>query len=104
MRTGWSEFDAAVHVLRDPLIAAHTGQFISFTPPGIRFDLLLEDSMRWSHGERLLVLAALDLWNGGAQQLGEPYGWRELANTLAFEHVERVFDAVRILCGHPVWA
>jgi hypothetical protein len=95
--TGWNEFDAAVHVLRDPLIEARTAAYIREEPPHIMFDELLEISKLWSHGEQLLVLAALDLWNGQGHQQYKSFGLRRFVDTLSTDHVQRVIDGMRIL-------
>lgn len=103
MLTGWNEYDAAVHVLEDDLIRERTERHILRTDPrGIRFDALLEESSGWSHGDRLMVLAALDLWNGRAVQVDDTYCLRALCGSLEFDHIERVLDGVRILCNQPI--
>lgn len=95
--TGWAEFDAAAHVLTDPLIARRTSAFVAYDPPRIDFDELLQASESWSPGERLLVLAALDLGDGRAHELEEQYGLRQLINTLTTEHVQRVLEGALLL-------
>lgn len=102
MATGWNEYDAAAHVLTDPLIAHRTAAYISEQPPGIEFDALLEISKLWSHGEQLLVLAALDLWNGQAHKLDDTFGLRTFVDTLSTDHVQRVIDGMRILARMEV--
>ena len=98
--SGWNELDAAVHVLSDPLIRDRCERFVSFQ--GVEWDDLLSASEHWSHGERLLVLAALDLWNGRAHELDEQFGLRRLVSTLDAVRLERVIEGVRILCGQAV--
>lgn len=100
--TGWREFDAAAHVLRDPLIAHRTSPFIPANhPSGIGFDELLKDvypTMR--HGEQLLVVAALDLWNGRGTEVMSDFGLRKLVGTLSpSEHWLRVVEGMQILGG-----
>lgn len=103
--TGWNEFDAAVHVLDDPLIAARTAPFVRDQPPaGIEFDRLLEACGAWSYGERLLVCAAVELWNGrggeAAEQIGvHSVGLRRLADHLDEDRLRSVIDGLLILRG-----
>jgi hypothetical protein len=98
--TGWSEYDAAVHVLTAPQLDVRTARFIG--ERSIAFDELLETSHTWSHGERLLVEAALDLWNGKAHEVNPYFGLRELVDTLDVDNLQRVIDGVLILAKLPV--
>lgn len=97
--SAWREFDAAGWVLSAPLIASRTVPFVSSqheTGFPLDWDGLVEASGSWSSGERLMVRAALDLWNGA-----EPVGLRELVGVLDPPNLQRVLEGVLILAGSP---
>jgi hypothetical protein len=58
------EWAATVHLLTAPAIVERAAAFIDPDRKAIGWPGLLETSLPWSAAERLLVDAALDLWNG----------------------------------------
>jgi hypothetical protein len=58
------EWAAMIHLLAALAIAERTTPFIDHGRQAIGWPGLLEASRPWSAAERLLVHAALDLWNG----------------------------------------
>jgi hypothetical protein len=58
------EWAATVHLLTAPAIVERAAAFIDPDRKVIGWPELLEASQPWSAAERLLVDAALDLWNG----------------------------------------
>ena len=92
--TSNAEFAAAAYVLRAPVLADRTGEYVDEERQSIDFDQLLEDSGTWSGGERLLVRVALDMWNGlGQATLGQ------VVNTLDDGNLQIVLDAICIRRG-----
>jgi hypothetical protein len=55
------ELAATLHLLHTPLIAGRTQQFIDIERRAIRWSALLKAARAWSHGEHLLIRAALDM-------------------------------------------
>ena len=104
IRAGNREFDAAAHLLRAPIIGHRTARFIDEAHQSIEFMELLKHSAPWSHGERILVDVALDLWNGltRAYVLDEaPLGTEaislgEILSTLDDGNLTLVLEAARI--------
>ena len=68
---------------------------------GIETQKLLEATAPWSHGERLLVKAAVDLFQpGGVQRFGHrPANLGEIANTLDDEQLQVVLNALKVVRG-----
>lgn len=110
-RTGWTEYDAAVYLLRTPQIAHRLDPFIA--PKAIAWTEIWRGPY-WtlSHGEQILVRAAWSLWRGVGDEPqpvdtdGEPDdrlvgGARvgELIWTLDDANLERVITAIRIRRG-----
>lgn len=100
--SAWREFDAAVHVLEDPLIWERCEPFVkrSLTghPMGIEFEALLDGPFpMFGYSEQRLVLAALDLWNARATEIDPQFGLRMLVGTLSQEHVRRIVVGMAIL-------
>jgi hypothetical protein len=58
------EWAATVHVLAAPAIVERAAAFIDPDRRVIGWASLLEASLPWSAAERLLIDAALDLWDG----------------------------------------
>ncbi len=58
------EWAATVHLLTAPAIVERAAAFIDPDRKVIGWPGLLETSLPWSAAERLLIDAALDLWNG----------------------------------------
>lgn len=92
--TGWGEWDGAVHLLSAPCITALTAPYIDVDAQEVRWHELIETSRPWSTGERLLVDAALDLWNADAG-----VNLYELVNRLDRDNFTRVLDAMRLARG-----
>ena len=59
---------------------------------------LLEDARAWSHGERVLVKIALDLFDPGCVAAAghAPAGWGEAANVLDRENMDTALAALRL--------
>lgn len=108
-RTGWKEYDAAVYLLRTPLLAARSEPFVA--ERSIDFTGLFGAMRPWSHGEQILVRAAWSLWRGasdGPEKVERDDGTRatlagarlgEIVWTLDTANVERVLEAIRIYCS-----
>jgi hypothetical protein len=91
------ELAATLHLLGTPVIARRTAPFVDVERRSIRWDALLERAAAWSHGENLLVRAALDMWNGDAKT---PLG--ELYLTLDEDNLRRVMEALAIRRRMPL--
>jgi len=96
--TGWTEYDAAYHLLTTPLIAKRTELYIK--ERGFEWLELFEVSEAWSDGEALLVQAAFELWSGGCElearrnvRLFDPVGVLDDGN------LERLLEAILIRRG-----
>jgi hypothetical protein len=101
-RSGWNEFDACVHVLSaNETVWRRVEQHVRLDHPfGVEWDAILDGPFYGlSNGEQLLVLAALDLWNGRATEIRSTFGLRALVNGLDSKYVDRVLDGMRILGG-----
>ena len=89
------EYAAAAHILTAPILRNRTEPLLDPGRQSIDFDALLLHSETWSRGEKLLVKAALDMWNGcGEATLGE------LISTLDSENLNRVLHAVAMRREH----
>jgi hypothetical protein len=92
--TGWREWDAAFSVLLAPVVAAKVACFVDTAAREIDVPGLLEAAGAWSHGERLLVELACNLWNGA-----ETPSVRALVVTLDDANFVRVLRAIGIARG-----
>jgi hypothetical protein len=92
--TGWREWDAACSVLLAPAVAAKVAGFVDVASQEIDVAGLLDAAGAWSHGERLLVELACNLWNGA-----ETPSVRELVATLDDANFVRALRAIGIARG-----
>lgn len=82
---------ATLYLLGAPVIAGRTREFVDVERRRVNFVALLRASRGWSHAEKLLITAALDMWNGnGKTRLGE------LLFTLDEDNMRRVIEAIGI--------
>ena len=93
--TGWSEWDSVVYLLGTPILRAKKALwFVDVENYSIDWDGLEEASAAWSHGERLMVALAHDLWNscGGLSM-------REFAATLDDANFSQALRAIELARG-----
>jgi hypothetical protein len=93
--TGWSEWDSVIYLLGAPILRAKKAfRFVNAERLSIDWDGLVEASAPWSHGERLMVALAHDLWNsaGGLSM-------KEFAATLDDANFSRALRAIEIARG-----
>jgi len=93
--TGWSEWDSVVYLLGCPILRAKKAvRFVELEALSIDWDGLEEASAAWSHGERLMVALARDLWNscGGLSM-------REFAATLDDANFSQALRAIELARG-----
>lgn len=88
---------AATWILASPIFARGQGRYrvdrwIDFEEHSIDFSRMLEEP--WSHGERLMILAANDLYNGDRSAPLD-----ELVSTLDDSNLTVVLDAIKIRRG-----
>jgi hypothetical protein len=88
------EWAATVHLLTAPAIAERTTPFLDHDRQAIGWPGLLEASRPWSAAERLLVHAALDLWNGA-----EPTSLYDAVTRLDDVNFTRLVEALRLRRG-----
>ena len=88
------EWHAATYLLSTPLIADRTAAFIHAAQREIDWGGLREASRSWSCGERLLVLAAQDMWRGGGN-----VSLYDLLCTLDEGNFDRLLAALRMRRG-----
>lgn len=91
-RTGWGEWDAAVHLLTAPLFHGRNVGHIHPDRRIIDWNQLLDQP--WSASEALLVLAAHDLWNGDGD-----VNLYDLVNRLDDTNFARLLEAIRLARG-----
>lgn len=95
---GWvwqdSQWASAVHVLLAQCIRHKALRFVDFEGASIDWERLTQAAGPWSHGERLLVKVAANLWGGRA-----PVNLRELLVTLDDCNFARVMQAIRLFRG-----
>lgn len=91
LRPASREHAAVLTVLTDPLVWGRVQDLVSDRGE-VDWAALARRSAKWSTGERLLVRAAHDLWNGNTR-----VGLRELCDTLGASHLARVLEAVEVL-------
>lgn len=88
--TGWdSQGLAATYLLATPLLGRRAAAFIDFERHEIHFEEMLAES--WSSGERVMISAAYDLFNGGGHCTLD-----ELVSTLDERNLEHVIEAIAI--------
>ena len=92
--TGWSEWDAVHYLLTAPCIRADAAPYIDERRQSINWTGLKRAGRVWSHGGRLLLALAQNLWNGS----GHP-SVREMVDTLDDENFPRALRAMRIARG-----
>jgi hypothetical protein len=86
------EWKAALYLLDSPLLQGkNTRRWVNFEWREIDFPSLMEASKPWSSSERLLVMAAFDLFGGGAQT-----GLKEILTVLDEENIQRVLKAMQM--------
>lgn len=86
------EWAAALHVLDGRVLRRKdVRQWVDFDRRTIEFPTLLEAAGPWSHGERLLVQVAADLFNGSGETR-----LNELLQTLDDENLALVLEAIRL--------
>jgi hypothetical protein len=90
------EWVAAVHLLTAPAIVERTEAFLDHGRHAIGWPGLLETSRPWSAAERLLVHAALDLWNGA-----EATSLYDAVTRLDEVNFCRLVEALRLRRGLP---
>lgn len=90
------EWQAAMHLLRSPLLARkHTDQYLDLAKREIDWDGLLADAGAWSSGERLFVEVASALWRGhGSDTIRaistlDEGNWQRFLQALALRRGER---------------
>lgn len=90
---GWDRQGlAATWLLAAPILGGRVERWIDFEHHEIDFSRMLDNG--WSHGERLMIRAANDLFNGD-----ERVGLDELLSTLDDTNLRIVLDAIAIRRG-----
>ena len=91
--TGWDRQGlAATYLLAAPMLRGRADKWIDFERHEIDFEAMLDNS--WSHGERVMISAAYDLFNAG-----ERVALDELVSTLDDFNLQLVLDAISIRRG-----
>lgn len=83
---------AATYILAAPILGGRVERWIDFKHHEIDFSRMLDNE--WSHGERLMIQAANDLYNGD-----RAVGLDELASTLDDRNLRTILDAIKIRRG-----
>lgn len=92
--TGWSEWDSVYYLLTARCIRADAAPFIDARRQSVNWTGLRRVGRTWSHGARLMLALAQNLWNSS----GHP-SVRELVETLDDENFARALRAMRIARG-----
>jgi hypothetical protein len=93
---GWDrQGRAATWILAAPTLARLVERYIDFEEHEIDFVAMLD--YPWSHGERAMILAANDLYNGDRS-----VSLDELVSTLDDGNLRIVLDAINIRRGWPI--
>lgn len=94
--SGWDRQGlAATWILAAPMLNGRVEPWIDLERHEIDFARMLANG--WSHGERLMIMAANDLFNGD-----QAVGLDDLVSTLDDHNLEIVLDAIEIRRGWPL--
>lgn len=92
--TGWGEWDAAVFLLRAPLLIDRTEQFIDEARCTIDWEGIDAKACVWSSAEQMLVALAQNLWTGSGEM-----NVNSLLTTLDNQNFELVSRALELRRG-----
>ena len=92
--SGWREWDSVSYLLSAPCIASGAAPFVDVRRQSIDWTGLKRAGRVWSHGARLLVGLANNLWNSTGRVCV-----RELVDTLDAENFARVLRAIELSRG-----
>ena len=92
--TGWAEWDSVYYLLTTPCIRKDAAPFIDARRQSVNWTGLRRAGGVWSHGGRLLLALANNLWNSS----GRP-SVREMVDTLDDQNFARALRAIRIARG-----
>jgi len=84
-------YTGALHILGGGLLRHKVERYVDLEAQEIDCQGLLEASRPWSHGERLMVQVACDMYNGSGGAI-----LSELLDTLDDENLDLVLEAVKI--------